>query len=59
MGAIKMFSIVMPFGLYERLKAASLERDVSVGAILREGAELILKKSKGTKSGADNISKDN
>lgn len=39
----KMFSVVMPFSVYERLKAMSKEREISVGGLLREGVNLLLK----------------
>ena len=34
----KMFSLVLPFGVYERLKTIARERETSIGGLLREGA---------------------
>lgn len=39
----KMFSVVLPFSVYEKLKAISRERETSIGRLLREGADLLLK----------------
>ena len=39
----KMFSVVMPFSVYVRLKAMAKESETSVGGLLREGANLLLK----------------
>jgi hypothetical protein len=38
-----MFSVVLPFGVYERLKTIARERETSIGGLLREGANLLLK----------------
>ena len=39
----KMFSVVLPFSVYERLKVVAKESETSVGGLLREGANLLLK----------------
>lgn len=39
----KMFSVVLPFSVYERLKAMAKEGETSIGGLLREGASLLLK----------------
>ena len=39
----KMFSVVLPFSVYERLKAVARLNETSVGGLLREGANLLLK----------------
>lgn len=41
--AIKMFSVILPYGVYERLKIMAKDQEVSVGRLIREGAELMLK----------------
>lgn len=45
--AIKMFSVVLPYGVYEQLKVVAREREVSVGRLIRDGAELMLKECNG------------
>lgn len=39
----KMFSVVLPFSVYERLKALARNDETSIGGLLREGAKLLLK----------------
>ena len=49
----KMFSVVMPFKTYERLKAMAKDRDTSVGGLLRQGADLVLRNKSGSKEAQD------
>jgi hypothetical protein len=52
-----MFSVVLPFDIYERLKALARESETSVGGLLREGANLLLKgKVLDLKSNSKNLS---
>ncbi|WP_295100504.1 hypothetical protein [uncultured Candidatus Kuenenia sp.] len=43
--AIKMFSVILPFAVYEQLKTMARDQEVSVGRLIRDGAELMLKES--------------
>jgi len=38
--AIKMFSVILPFAVYEQLKTMARDQEVSVGRLIRDGAEL-------------------
>ena len=39
----KMFSVVLPFTVYEKLKAVAQESETSIGELLRKGAGLVLR----------------
>ncbi len=39
----KMFTLVMPFRVYERLKVMAKEHETSVGNLARKGIDLLLK----------------
>jgi hypothetical protein len=38
-----MFSVVLPFTVYEKLKAVARESETSIGELLRKGAGLVLR----------------
>jgi len=40
--AIKMFSVILPYEVYEQLKVVAREQEVSIGRLLRDGAKLML-----------------
>ncbi|KKT02882.1 MAG: hypothetical protein UV78_C0047G0004 [Parcubacteria group bacterium GW2011_GWA2_43_17] len=39
----KMFSVVLPFSVYEKLRAVARLNETSIGGLLREGANLLLR----------------
>jgi len=38
----KLFSVVLPFEVYEKLKAVSRADEISVGELVRRGVDLLL-----------------